>query len=466
MRRTLAVFFFFLIVTFLTAEEPGPASVDNDDTAGDGTVIVIEPEKEEKHYLWALASAEFSNLFMFSINRFVGRTEFSKISRETISDNFQSEWQWDQSMFQTNQIGHPYHGATYFAAGRSSGLNFYESTLLAALGSATWEVACERCPPAMNDLIVTTIGGVSLGEICHRLYREAGGHPLAALVSPMDALTDLVLDNRPLAGTDNLTALSLRGGAGVAIARRYEDGASEGAYARDTPRGELGITIVYGDPFAHQTTEPFTQFDLDLSVGGGIRLFDAALLTDGFLLAFAPADGPRLRATVGLTLHYDFFFGNLFGFSANSLLVTVKAAAPVGDTAQFAVKAHAGWLGIGVTEYSPKDKSLLEDNHNYFLSYGTGFQGKIDVSIATPSIGTLGLQGAGYLTWALPGKAPDAEGWFSFARIKAYYLRPVSDRLGIGVSAVYMIASGFWKDLPKDDRAFSEATIYAQWSLM
>jgi len=88
-------------------------------------------------------------------------------------------------MFQTNQIGHPYHGSTYYAAGKSAGLSFYESTLLTALGSATWEIFCERYEPALNDLIVTTVGGVSLGEITHRLYREAEGHPLSFFISPI-----------------------------------------------------------------------------------------------------------------------------------------------------------------------------------------------------------------------------------------------------------------------------------------
>ena len=32
-----------------------------------------------------------------------------------------------------------------------------------------WEVAAEVEPPAINDLIATTIGGIALGEMTHRL---------------------------------------------------------------------------------------------------------------------------------------------------------------------------------------------------------------------------------------------------------------------------------------------------------
>lgn len=32
-----------------------------------------------------------------------------------------------------------------------------------------WETSCEIEPPAINDLIATTMGGVCIGEVTHRL---------------------------------------------------------------------------------------------------------------------------------------------------------------------------------------------------------------------------------------------------------------------------------------------------------
>ena len=34
-----------------------------------------------------------------------------------------------------------------------------------------WELAAENNPPAINDLIATTVGGVALGEVTSRLSR-------------------------------------------------------------------------------------------------------------------------------------------------------------------------------------------------------------------------------------------------------------------------------------------------------
>jgi len=58
--------------------------------------------------------------------------------------NMTFPWQFDQSQFQTNQIGHHYQGFTYFAAGRTNGFNSYESIAFAPLGSVTWDFFSER----------------------------------------------------------------------------------------------------------------------------------------------------------------------------------------------------------------------------------------------------------------------------------------------------------------------------------
>jgi hypothetical protein len=125
-----------------------------------------------------------------------------------------------------------------------------------------------RTLPTRNErLIVTTIGGVSLGEICHRLYpARRVGIPSPPLSADGRPYRPRVLDDRPLAGTDNLTNALAAGRRGVAIARRYEDGASEGR-TREIPPRRARITIVYGDPSPTKRPSPFTQFDLDLAAG-------------------------------------------------------------------------------------------------------------------------------------------------------------------------------------------------------
>jgi hypothetical protein len=77
--------------------------------------------------------------------------------------------EWDFDSFRVNVFGHAYQSSTYFTAGRSLGLNYWESSLVAALGSAAWEYIGETKTPSRNDLINSGFGGPILGEVLHRL---------------------------------------------------------------------------------------------------------------------------------------------------------------------------------------------------------------------------------------------------------------------------------------------------------
>jgi len=67
-----------------------------------------------------------------------------------------------------NQWGHPYQAAPTSRPAAANGLSFWESAPLSAIGALTWEYLAERHKPSLNDLIVTTFGGIALGEMFHR----------------------------------------------------------------------------------------------------------------------------------------------------------------------------------------------------------------------------------------------------------------------------------------------------------
>lgn len=109
------------------------------------------------------------NLGLCAFNRYVSNEPFAKISFESILDNFKTGFVWDNDLFVTNQFSHPYHGSLYFNSARSSGYTFWESVPFTFGGSLMWETMMETDPPQGNDLINTTMGGIMLGEITHRL---------------------------------------------------------------------------------------------------------------------------------------------------------------------------------------------------------------------------------------------------------------------------------------------------------
>ena len=124
----------------------------------------------QKKYPWRAAAETFGmNVGVWAFDRYVMNEDFAKISINSIRRNIKHGFVWDNDQFSTNLFAHPYHGNLYFNAARSNGLNFWESAPYAFAGSLMWEVAAEVEPPAINDLMATTIGGIALGEMTHRL---------------------------------------------------------------------------------------------------------------------------------------------------------------------------------------------------------------------------------------------------------------------------------------------------------
>ena len=110
-----------------------------------------------------------TNIGIWSFDRFVLQAEYARINFKTVRNNFKSGFVWDNDMFLTNLLLHPYHGGLYFNAARSNGKNFWQSVPFAAGGSLMWELFMENEAPSINDFMATTLGGAALGEMTFRI---------------------------------------------------------------------------------------------------------------------------------------------------------------------------------------------------------------------------------------------------------------------------------------------------------
>lgn len=131
--------------------------------------IVLTPQSE-KNYGKAALQITALNMTVWIFDKYIMGEDWADISMESIWRNLQSGFTWDSDTFRTNQFGHPYHGALHYSVARANGLSFLESTLYSALGSLTWEIFFESIQPSANDVIMNTLGGLTLGEL---LYRTA-----------------------------------------------------------------------------------------------------------------------------------------------------------------------------------------------------------------------------------------------------------------------------------------------------
>ena len=116
----------------------------------------------------------------------------------TLDGNFHAAFCYDDDDLLMNQMAHPIHGSVYFNAGRTNGFTFWESTLVATLGSLAWEYGFENTAPSRNDMLNTVLGGSVLGE-------ASSGSPAPSSTTP--------LPGRPASSGSWLAASSTRSAA-------------------------------------------------------------------------------------------------------------------------------------------------------------------------------------------------------------------------------------------------------------
>jgi len=76
----------------------------------------------------------------------------------------------DYDLFIVNYVGHPYQGSFYYNAVRSQGAAIWQSSVFTLMHSLLWEYVWEGGleQPSIQDLIITPLGGIILGELTHR----------------------------------------------------------------------------------------------------------------------------------------------------------------------------------------------------------------------------------------------------------------------------------------------------------
>jgi len=125
-------------------------------------------QPEELRPWVAVGEAIGINVFVWALGMYALDGEHAYINLDSIRDNLTYWFEWDVNHFITNFFAHPYHGGLYYNAGRANGLDYWSSTFVTFGGSLMWEMVMERHRPSINDLVITTTGGMYVGEMVYR----------------------------------------------------------------------------------------------------------------------------------------------------------------------------------------------------------------------------------------------------------------------------------------------------------
>ena len=283
----------------------------------DSTMALPTPKRPWQ----ALAEVTAVNVGVQLFDRWVLNSDFAQTTLRSLKRNFTDGMVWDNDFFITNMFAHPYHGNLYFNAARTNGLTFWESAPYALLGSAMWEFLGETEPPAINDIIATTCGGMAIGEMTHRLsltilddrtfgfqrfLREAA----AAIVNPIQGIHRILsgdawhVKNRNYRYHDfRKTPLDVS----FSVGWRYL--ADDGALFRGVHAPYINMTMTYGTSVdGEKHTTPYDFFDLEANTafGGGQPAVNTLNIV-GRLWSIPILDKKDMAGEFGIYQHFNYY---------------------------------------------------------------------------------------------------------------------------------------------------------------
>ncbi|GHU75037.1 hypothetical protein FACS189461_0480 [Spirochaetia bacterium] len=284
-------------------------------------------------------------------------------------------------IFIVNHIFHPYAGGMYFSAARSNNFNFYWSALSSAFGSVSYEILGEAKTPSSSDMINTVLGGMSLGEIVHRLYLEldkggAGGKIASTMLSPTDRITAAVRGYGPEPGPSKIYDASVGAGFSWVNARFLEENDTKSTW--NQPAGFITTSVVYGDPFIQQSKTPFDHFELNLLFAYTLpHKYNVTITSDGYLGSWNLADDEKNHISNGISLLFDDYIIDTriglnngtenLSINANSLDYSLKWRRFIHNNVSFSTKFHAGFTPWAVVDYNG---GINRDDYNGYVAGG------------------------------------------------------------------------------------------------
>jgi len=380
------------------------------------------PDSFPAPHRFGLAAGELglAGIAPFCFDRYISRQSYAKISFRTVAYNLAPHsWTWDDDGFQTNQIGHPFHGSIFFNAFRSNGYSFWQSVPAAFAGSYLWETFAENQPPAPNDFINTGFGGIVLGEMTHRLAGKLVNNHSRGMKRQFSEVIALLINpaggfSRIINGKWGRPALYTRGEESTRIAFEWQAGlrkynVNEVSPFRDGHLGLYGrIKLSYGNPY-EDLRQPFSNLHLVTEFGRDDSSKINIVSVYGSLCGWNLTAG-KIRQVAVLSANYDYINNEAFFYSGQSIRVNLHSEC----TLPREVKINTS-LALGPVLLAAVPDGYLYHTRNYDYGPGVAFSAAGGITIAGTLFYGINYRGgwmktvngnrSGYFLYALTNEA-------------------------------------------------------------
>ena len=416
-------------------------------------------------------------------NEYFHDSNYVQVSPRTWWRNLERGFEFDDNKFDTNNFYHPWNGALFFSAGRSTGLGFWESSALAVAGSLVWECCGETLQMSANDMVSTSLGGVAMGEMIHRLgsvildNRDTGASRVLreASIFPIDIVRGfnrmLFRDQyRSPNPSEPLDWRPRRLGALVSLgARRVgNEGELSGEGAKTAPF--LDLWVAYGSVFDNERRRPYDSFWMQTQINFTDDVDPAGLMTiRGDLLSKPFGDPGARNGAIALVQHFDYVNQRSFEFSAQSLALGLSRRLGVSRSAR--LELHADLLGTVLGSVSSRFEftQTPENDEAYRRNeYGPGLGARAEAILL---VGEHPVVQASYRYQWLHATNDTPENGGSAdhdLQIAALRLRaPLGRRFGIGVDGELFLRKSHYGHplLVENDDRIPQLRAYATWRL-
>ncbi len=349
---------------------------------------INEATQPEKNYLIPAIEVVGLNLFVGAFNTYVTKEDFAKISWKTIENNFKTGFVWDEDDYLTNQFFHPFHGSLYYNSARSNGLEFWEAVPYSLGGSLMWELFMENEPPSHNDLVNTTVSGITMGEISYRVSNliideSAVGFErflrefTSTVINPMQGFNRLIRGDMWKAGSPNKRSdfnfVFSTGVHNLFFSKNINDSKT---YL--TLRADLNYGNIF-DVSKHK--KPFDYFSLhtEFNIAEGddiIGIFASGVLVDNKIYLFENTDN-----IFGLYKEIDILINETYQLSATSLTAKIINRVPLSTSIKMQNNLNVSAIVMGATN----SQYAAEEGKEYNL--GPGASGSIGIRFIFDDLG-------------------------------------------------------------------------------